>query len=105
MNNMMTMIRDVQGQLGTIANFTNLRQPDKFSSKIKVNPGEHMNVITLNSGKQLKDNQLGKNGKMMKLGVKMNKKVKRIMFQISFIYLLLIFLIKMLLTPFLFPIG
>ena len=60
---MMTVIKDMQGQLGNIANFINFRQSCKFSSKTKMNSREHVNAITLNSGKQLECNHFDKSEK------------------------------------------
>ena len=47
----MILIKDVQDQFGNIANIINLRQPNEFSSKIEMNSREHVDTITLRSGK------------------------------------------------------
>ena len=49
------MYRNVKVQIGQIANSINNRNQGELPSKTEVNPGEHVKVITLHSGKQLED--------------------------------------------------
>ncbi|XP_071926187.1 uncharacterized protein [Coffea arabica] len=46
-----TMYRNLEVQIGQIANVINNRNPGELSSKTEVNPREHVNAIILRSGK------------------------------------------------------
>ncbi|XP_071905631.1 uncharacterized protein [Coffea arabica] len=50
-----TMYRNVEVQIGQIASSLNNRNQGELPSKTEVNPKEHMKAITLRSGKQLED--------------------------------------------------
>nr|XP_027083595.1 uncharacterized protein LOC113705889 [Coffea arabica] len=47
------MYRNLEVQIGQIANVINNRNPGELPSKIEVNPREHVNAITLRSGKMV----------------------------------------------------
>ncbi|XP_071932955.1 uncharacterized protein [Coffea arabica] len=50
-----TMYRNVEVQIGQIASSLNNRNQGELPSKMEVNPKEHVKAITLRSGKQLED--------------------------------------------------
>ncbi|XP_027103283.1 uncharacterized protein [Coffea arabica] len=50
-----TMYRNVEVQIGQIASSLNNRNQEKLPSKMGINPKEHVKAITLRSGKQLED--------------------------------------------------
>ena len=49
------MYRNIEIQIGQIANLINNRNQEKLLSKMEVNPRERVKAITLHSGKQLED--------------------------------------------------
>ena len=46
-------IKNLERQMGQIVNMLNIRQSGTLPSDIERNPREHVNVITLRSGKEL----------------------------------------------------
>ncbi|XP_071917116.1 uncharacterized protein [Coffea arabica] len=50
-----TMYRNVEVQIGQIASYLNNRNQGELPSKTEVNPKEHVKAITLRSGRQLED--------------------------------------------------
>ena len=53
------MYRNLEVQIGQIANFINNRNPGEFPSKIEVNSREHVNAITLRSGRIVEGPKVG----------------------------------------------
>ena len=53
------MYGNIEVKIGQIANALNLRQPKKLPTKPKMNRRECMNAITLRSGKQGEEPNLG----------------------------------------------
>lgn len=58
------MHRSLEFQIGQLSNAFNGRKPGELPSKTEVNPREHVNAITLRSGRTLEDNNLGKSGEI-----------------------------------------
>ena len=55
--------KSLEFQIGQLANAFNGRRPGELPSKTEINSREHINAITLRSGRTLEDNNLGKIGK------------------------------------------
>ena len=53
-----TMYKNVEVQIGQIPSSLNNRNQEKLSSKTKVNPKEHVKAITLRNDKQLEDSPI-----------------------------------------------
>ncbi|XP_071927592.1 uncharacterized protein [Coffea arabica] len=53
MDQLTNMYRNIEVQLGQIANAVNNRNQEDLPSKIKINPREHVKAITLRSGKKV----------------------------------------------------
>ena len=60
MDPLTTMYRNIEVQVGQIANAINVRQPGELPSRTKVNLGEHVNAIMLRSGRHLEEPNLAK---------------------------------------------
>ena len=58
MDQLTNMYRNVEVQIGQIANAINNRSQGELPSKSEVNPWEHVKAITLRSGKQLSESQV-----------------------------------------------
>ena len=63
MDQLTNMYRNVEVQIGQIANAINNRSQGELPSKTEVNPREHVKAITLRSGKQLSEPQVVKEEK------------------------------------------